>query len=82
MLNKKIWLMTSPARLVELDTGRRVEIRRSSDGTQSVWLCGDDAEVLLFEGPASSSYLAGLAQLLVAATSEELVRLGRGASAA
>jgi len=78
---KNFWLLTGPDRLVELGSGRRVEVRHSEGDSLCVWLCGDGPDVLLFEGPESRSYLAGLARILAAARSEDVIRFGRRAAA-
>lgn len=78
----KYWLETTVGSLVELDSGRRVELRTSNDGTSEVWLCCDGFDVLLFAGSEARDYLAGLARSLGAAAAEDVLRLGRGRSAA
>jgi len=79
---KCLWLLCNESRLVELHSSRRVEVRTSSDGTLGVWLCGDVPDVMLFEGPESGSYLAGLAKILAAGKAEEVLRYGRRSPAA
>lgn len=69
--------MTGPDRLVELGSGRRVEVRPFEDDSLGVWLCGDGPDVLLFEGSESRNYLSGLARILAAARSEDIIRFGR-----
>lgn len=81
-MNRSLWLQCNESRLVELHSSRRVEVRTSSDGSLGVWLCGDGPDVLLFEGPESGSYLAGLAEILAAGKAEEVLRYGGRSPAA
>jgi len=75
-----LWLQTGQDRLVELDTGRCVVVRAAPGGELGVWLCGRGADVHLHSGPAAHTYLAGLALLLGAVTTESV--LGFGSEAA
>lgn len=73
---KHYWLATSEDRLVELHSGRHIEVRTSAEGDLGVWLCGAGRDALLFAGPEARDYLAGLARILGAATPEAVLRSG------
>jgi len=76
-MTKKIWLLCSDSRLVELYSSRRIEVRSTDDGSLGVWLCGDGQDLLLYEGPESRQYVAGLAEILGAGNAQEILRSGR-----
>ena len=75
-MKHSLWLKTGKDRLVELDTGCCVIVRAARDGELGVWLCGRGADVHLHSGPASHAYLAGLAVLLEATGTENVLQLG------
>jgi len=74
-MKSSLWLQTGKDRLVELDTGRFVIVRAAPGGELCVWLCGRGADVHLHSGPAAHTYLAGLALLLGAATTESVMNI-------
>lgn len=74
-MTSSLWLQTGKDRLVELDTGRSVVVRAAPGGDLGVWLCGRGAYVHLHSGPAAHAYLAELALLLGAATTESVLGL-------
>jgi len=76
-MTKKLWLLSSDSRLVELYSCRRIEVRSTDDGSLGVWLCDDGQDLLLYEGTEARQYVAGLAEVLGAGNAQEILRFGR-----
>lgn len=75
-MTKKMWLLSNDSRLVELYSSRRIEVRSTDDGSLGVWLCANGQDLLLYEGPESRQYVAGLAEILGAGNAQEILRFG------
>lgn len=80
-MKSSLWLQTGKERLVELDTGRCVIVRAAPGGELGVWLCGRGADVPLYSGAEAHAYLAGLAVLLGAGSTERVLGLGSSEAA-